>query len=308
MFNFAPVIPARSDLDWCWYLRRHGRAGDMFERALHDIGVMDPAGWAPWRRSLLTPTGAPVEVLFVAGQPDFALTTEVVDPAQDAADRLETVCRVIETLDGGLIDQSLLDVVGAAQGSGKLQYGARLGLTVNSSRFTCALFAELPENGADVARLLYRKTALAELVDGRPIMLKIDADEGMTTLSFPAQDIDLDGLNQAAGIHADAFSCPERWSQPSLISVAIDRDGALVSVVRTFRASDLFETDLKAGRYLRDAEGFDGTAYRAMVDHLPPTAGGVMAHNTISLTAARGAKARMQVSVAAPWGCMVDDM
>ena len=68
MFELAPTYPSRSDLDWCWYLRKQGAMGEAVERILHDVGVMNPSGWADWQPSTLTNTGAPVAMNFTRDQ------------------------------------------------------------------------------------------------------------------------------------------------------------------------------------------------------------------------------------------------
>ncbi len=128
MFALAPVIPSRSDLDWCWFLRRQGDAGEAFERILHNIGVMDPAGWADWKPSTLTDTGAPVSLTFTKDDNALELTTEVGDPAGDPTNRVNHVCKIMAELGANVPTAALRDVISTAQSDTKLRYGARLGL------------------------------------------------------------------------------------------------------------------------------------------------------------------------------------
>lgn len=100
MFRFAHAISSRKDLDWCWFLRGQGRVGELLERALHDIGVMEPNGWADWAPSTMTQTGAPVELTFDQDETGLRILTEVADPASDPVNRLSQVYRTMAQLGG----------------------------------------------------------------------------------------------------------------------------------------------------------------------------------------------------------------
>ncbi|WP_019955884.1 hypothetical protein [Yoonia vestfoldensis] len=114
MVSFSPAIPSRSDIGWCSFLRRLGGSGDAVERVLHDIGVMDHSGWADWRPSAMTRTGAPTEVIFTADSPALRITTEVDDPAKPPQDRMDKACRIMTDLGDTLPDSTLRDILAAA--------------------------------------------------------------------------------------------------------------------------------------------------------------------------------------------------
>ncbi len=141
MFNLAPAILPRSDLDWCRFLRSEGRVGEALERALHDIEVMVPGGWADWQPSTMTDTGAPVEMTFAANQSALSLRTEVDNPASDPSGRVAKACNLITGLGGTPPPAALRDVISAAQGAADLQFGAWLGFRAFLPKGNLALAA-----------------------------------------------------------------------------------------------------------------------------------------------------------------------
>ena len=191
MSNIAPVIPARSDIEWCWFLRRHGRAGDMIERALHDIGVMDCSGWARWQRSSLTNTGAPVAVTFSTGDEALSITTEVADPGSDPKTRFATACEAITTLGGTPPSPAFREVLSAAQGASALTYGARLGLRHDGHALQITLYAELSTAASDLSTLITQTPVGTQFEgfgpDAQPTMLAYDAQTQQVTLYCNAQ-------------------------------------------------------------------------------------------------------------------------
>ncbi len=153
MFELAPAIPPRGDVDWCWYLRRQGTAGEALERALHDIGVLQPGGWADWQPSTMTDTGAPVEMIFTPDPTELSLRTEVDDPGKDPSGRVAKACNVISRLGGAPPPTALLDVISAAQGGANLRYGAWLGLHRCPNTLGLTLYAEVPPEATDLVGL-----------------------------------------------------------------------------------------------------------------------------------------------------------
>ena len=75
MAKFTTIMSARSDLDWCWFLRRQGVDGDRIERVMHDIGVLQPGGWAHWQGGTQTPSGALASVICATRDRILRVTT-----------------------------------------------------------------------------------------------------------------------------------------------------------------------------------------------------------------------------------------
>ncbi|MEJ6403260.1 hypothetical protein [Yoonia sp. 2307UL14-13] len=319
MLNFAPIIPARSDLDWCWYLRRHGKSGEALERILHDVGVMDPGGWAAWGRSGLTQTGSPVEMVFSAGEADLALVTEVADPLEDRADRVDQVCRIIRGYGGKSPDRALRDVISAAQGAGRLNYGARLGLRHGKKGLQTALVAELPDGCTDIARLINAKRCDA-LLDGIPDeataeMLTVDGSSDAMTIHFSLPDNSPDHLGELAAlaqvspdvlaIAIDQLSKKARGSiKPTGFTYTITPGATAPILSLSFDAKTLFGTDRVATDRFKSSGGFFLTGYTALIDSLPPSVPQAMHHGRVELMARKGAAPLMSISVAAPWSCL----
>ncbi|SFR56295.1 hypothetical protein SAMN04488005_2913 [Yoonia tamlensis] len=154
MFSLAPPIATSSDREWCWFLRGFGKSGDVIERALYAIGVMDHSGWATWQHSSLTATGAPVVVRFATCERALSIITEVANPAHDPATKLATACNIITALGGIAPDQAFREVISAAQGASALTWGACLGLRHDGKQLQFTLYAELPAEAHDLSALL----------------------------------------------------------------------------------------------------------------------------------------------------------
>lgn len=322
MFNLAPAIPARSDLDWCWYLRRQGKSGEVLERVLHDIGVMDPGGWAPWGRSTLTATGAPVEMVFSAGQTDLQLVTEVADPSRDPVNRMAEVCKIMQGLGARQPSPGLRDVISAAQTAGPLAFGARLGLRHGSRGLQCQLIAELPSAAADLSKLMC-SADFDPLMDSlgdttRPTMVSFDGLTGDVTVHFEMQDATRDRL--------PALATPAQVS-PDILSLSIDgmmdspgqtplpvrqlgfsytmRDDDQPPVLTLYMsAAELFGADAVIAERIRNCGGYQLTGYTALVDNLPPALAPHTHHGRIGMTARQGSAPLLSIGVAAPWTCI----
>lgn len=317
MLNFAPIIPARSDLDWCWYLRRFGKSGEALERVLHDIGVMDPGGWAAWGRSGLTQTGSPVEMVFSAGRADLTLVTEVADPLSDRTDRVDKVCRIMRGHGGTVPDGALRDLISAAQGAGRLKYGARLGLRHGESGLQTALIADLPDGAKDIAKLIYAKRCealLDTLPDAAvPTALTVDGSNGAITIHFAIlDDVDLADLAAPAGVSPDVLRIAiDQLSHqspgaatPTGFSYTIAPNAQTPTLSVSFAAKTLFGDDAVACERFKSSGGFFLTGYTALIDSLPPSVPQAMHHGRVELMAREGAAPLMSISVAAPWSCL----
>ncbi len=326
MFNFSPAIPGRSDLDWCWYLRRHGEAGEALERVLHNIGVMDPGGWAAWGRSQLTATGAPVEMLFSSGQPDLQLTTEVADPITDPTSRVAEVCRIMRSLGAKMPPSSLRDVISAAQGTGPLRYGAWLGLRQSADGLHCTLTAELPATASDLSDLICSDDGCPSITDlgdnTKATMVSFDGTTGQVTLHFEMQNATrrcLPDLAKRAQVCPEVLSMTidsitDRPASTAALPVStlgfsytIGGAGAPPILTLSLSAIDAFGSDAKTARRIKRFDGQRLMGYGALVDNLPPMSGGQCHHGRIGLTARVNAAPQLSIGVAAPWSCLFDD-
>lgn len=310
MSDVLRVIPSRGDLDWCWYLRRLGQNGEALERVLHDIGVMQPGGWADWQPSTMTDTGAPVEMLFSANQSGLSLRTEVDDPGKTPSSRTTRVCDLMAKLGGGPPPAALRDVICAAQSAADLRFGAWLGLTQSAHRLDMTLYAELPGDVLDlVGRLPVGQSmpVLETLGDHiKATMLGYDALCDATTLFFetalephdiipqlvvPAQVSPVPLLRHLGGLQQLGFS----------YTFGADRSHPLLTL--HISAKDLFGTDALAAEQVRARLGDPVGAYAVLVDELAPTSRGRIQHGEIGLKARKEADPHFAISVAAPWVC-----
>ncbi len=323
MFNFAPAIPARSDVDWCWYLRRQGKSGEALERILHDIGVMDPGGWAAWGRSGLTTTGSPVEMLFTAGQTDLQMVTEVANPQSDASNRVAAVSKIMHGRGGKPLPAGLRDVISAAQTAGGLTYGARLGLRHGKSGLQCQLLAELPAAATDLSGLIY-DAAIAPTIDklgsdARACMVSYDSASGDVALHFKLKD--------AEPQHLGLLAEPAQVS-PDILAMAMDGlaetaanelPAKQVEFSYRMRGNDqppvlalsmcsaaVFGSDANIAKGIKAIGGYQLTGYTSLVDNLPPASVSGTHHGKIGMTARQGAAPLLSIGVAAPWACMFD--
>ncbi len=317
MFHLAPAIPPRRDLDWCWYLRRIGRTGEALERVLHDIGVMQPGGWADWQPSQMTDTGAPVEMMFSTGQLALSLRTEVDNPGTDPGTRMDKVCNLIKSLGGTPPPLALRDVISAAQGSGDLCFGAWLGLHRCERDLRTSLFAEIPQTAADIAPLLASQKATAVLHDlgdaTRITMVEYTAATGDTAIhgqSATALDVVVPQLAQVAGVSADALlreigmmrcndrelvDAPQTWG----FSLT-ERATGLPALTLYLSAKAMFDTDAEITQRVKTYPGNHIMAYTALTDQLPPAPHGKTHHGQIGLLAGADHRPLLSIGVAAP--------
>ncbi len=324
MFNFAPAIPARSDVDWCWYLRRQGKPGEVLERILHDIGVMDPGGWAAWAPSSLTTTGSPVEMIFQAGQTDLQMVTEVANPQDDPTNRVALVNKIMQGRGGRQLPGALRDVISAAQSAGGLTYGARLGLRHGKAGLQCQLLAELPAAATDLSGLIGDAAIAAAMErlgdNARASMVSFDGGSGDVTLHFD--------MNNATRDDLAVLAEPAKVS-PEILAMAMDglsgatdsRDLPTRKLGISYRMRDgnhrpeltlsmcsatIFGSDADIAKGIKASGGYQLTGYAALVDNLPPASVPGTHHGKIGMTARQGAAPQLSIGVAAPWTCIFD--
>lgn len=321
MSMFSTVISSRSDLDWCWYLRKHGAVGEKLERVLHDVGVLQPGGWAPWSTSTLTDTGAPIEMIFSPNNNVMSLRTEVDNPSADPEGRVARVCDNIANLGQRPPPAGLREVISAAQSDSKLRFGAWLGLSICETHQNAMLYAEFPAQAADLARLVSSTdvtNCLRDLGTGARVhMLAFDCASGETTLYFEAaQDpaAILPMLAAAAGVPVAPLqtsvdnmlalgrsnACPP----PNFgFSFTMPSNGAAPRLTLQFLAKNIFASDAVMTRMVRDYPGDHQATYAALADMLLPAPEGRMHHGTISLAARSEGCPQLSIGVAAPWVC-----
>lgn len=321
MFNFAPAIPSRSDLDWCWYLRREGPSGEALERVLHDIGVMQPGGWADWQSSTMTQTGAPVEMIFKDDDSALSLRTEIDDPALDPTARFAKVCTLIGALGGTPPPVALRDIIGAAQTGSDLRFGAWLGLRRCADKLGASVLAEFPAEASDLVGLVASgpvMAALRRLGDGiRISMIGYDGQNGDITLhcettKAPAFVVPvlaktahvlalpllrrIDEMVREGGVHTHK---PEKWG----FSLTLHKKNIPPTLTLLFSGKALFQTDALISSHLNGVGGKHLETYTALTDHLLPAPRGKTHHGQIGLRARSTQAPLLSVSVAAPWIC-----
>lgn len=321
MFEFAPALPARRDLDWCWYLRRQGQEGEALERVLHDIGVMHPGGWADWSPSTLTVTGAPVEMQLAEHRDGLALLTEVADPASDPATRVSRVSQIMGELGGTAPGTPLRDSLSAAQGAGALRYGAWLGLRQHGRSLQTRLFAELPDDAQDLTRL-FCPSDMATVIDRcathvRARVLSVDGSTGETALYFTCQNPKETTLATLAALaHVSDRVLSAALAELTRNALQTRRLGfsltmkpkgtapvlALhIPVVSLRRANDH-----QLGQWLRGHLTSSINGYAGLLDALQSAGADRTHHRSISLTARPAATPALGISVAAPWSCPLE--
>lgn len=321
MSDRAPIISSRSDVDWCWYLRNNGPQGEALERALHDIGVLQPDGWASWQNSVMTDTGAPTEVFFSADQTTMSLCTEVDDPAKNPSDRLATACAKITLLGGKLPPLAIRDVIAAAQSVGSLQYGAWLGLHQKKDALGLTLLAEIPEDASDLTGLLI-PPVLAPLlgsVGDAVCLTKVGCrtDTNETTLYFETQLAPDEIVLQLCDI-------AQTSAEPLLRNIIdmLDTGSLNAQLPKTFGfsfrmhpssdvptltlyvdAKAFFETDEVIENRVRAFPGDHVASYSALAERLLPAPNGLTHHGKIGLQARGDSWPLLSIGVAAPWIC-----
>lgn len=326
MFELAPAIPSRSDLDWCWYLRRQGRIGEALERALHDIGVMHPSGWADWQSSLMTDTGAPVEMQFTANQPGLSLRTEVDDPGKDPSGRVAKACAVITELGGNPPPAAIRDVISAAQGAADLRFGAWLGLHQYADRLGMTLYAEIPPAASDLTSLLSNaaiKPTLQALGDAVSLtIIGYHTDTGEITLFFETEHAPEDVIPQLVGpakVSAepllrninemlDAGVEGARPLKKLGFSYTIHKDDSAPTLALQVSSKALFGLDDVIEQRVRNYPGDHVKAYAGLADQLAPAPSGLTNHGMVGLHPRGDRYPLLSIGVAAPWFCPFDTM
>ena len=322
MFSLAPVIPSRSDIDWCWFLRRQGREGDALERILHNLGVMNPGGWADWAPSTMTATGAPVEMQLSEVDTGLSLLTEVADPASDPASRVTRACQIMSELGGAGPNTALRDVLSAAQGAGRLQFGAWLGLRQSGRNLHTRLFAELPADATDLTGLLW-SPGIGQAIEAcggraRATMLAHDGITGLSSVYFHADKPDLAPLAALANVSDTTLAMAlarlaDRPGETTLplrqlgFSFAMQAGGKPPVLTLHLTAAELRATDDQIAARLLSGGAAPLPGYAALLDALPTAPTGQTHHRLISLTARPGAAPSLSVGVAAPWACPYAD-
>ena len=322
MFEFAPALPARRDVDWCWYLRRQGREGEALERALHDIGVMHPGGWADWAPSALTTTGAPVEMQLAEQRGGLALVTEVADPASDPDTRVARVCQIMVDFGGTAPGPAFRDGLSAAQGAGALRYGAWLGLRQRGRDLQTRLFAELPDDAHDLTRL-FCPPEIASVIDRcatdvRARILSVDGSTGETALYFTcrratqatlaelatlAQVSDSVLIRALAGLVGKSAHGALPLSRFGF-SLTMNAGGAVSLLQLHVPVAALRRgNDHQIAAWLKTCLKSPVNGYPDLLDALQSVGSDRTHHRLISLTARSAAPPSLTISVAAPWSC-----
>ncbi|MEO1639433.1 MAG: hypothetical protein AAFU41_09335 [Pseudomonadota bacterium] len=320
MFELTAPIPSRSDLDWCWYLRRHGKTGEALERVLHDIGVLQPGGWANWQPSSITDTGAPVEMQFTEDQSALWLWTEVDDPASDPITRLSKALQVITAIGATPPSLALRDVIAAAQSDGPLSFGARLGLKQTATSLGVTLFAEVTDTAADLTTLLAtgvmppaqdaatRMTMLGYCLGTQTVTLYYDTEAALKTV--------LAQLTAIAGVPVEPLH-----AQIDHMMAAAHPDGTLGKLRYALRytpghkrpeltvflsAKSAFLNDAAITREVRNFPGAHMPGYEALIDMHVPAPRGQSLHGDVGFQAQVDGRPRLSIAVAAPWHCPIE--
>lgn len=326
MFALAPAYPSRTDLDWCWFLRKQGAKGDAVERILHDIGVMNPGGWADWQPSTLTNTGAPVTVNFNQDDCALELTMDIADPGSDPTHRISDVCKIMKRLGGTPPSAALRDVISAAQSDAQLRYGARLGIRQSDTKLQTVLYAELPAAAGDLSSLMSSAKVgpvLEDLGDqAHTTMLGYDGTTGQVTQYWVIDGADqtvLPKLCVPANVEAGRLSAAidkltdstRHKALPNSklgFSYATTPNGTPPELALYLSAQRLFGTDAAAERYVR-SNGVERMAgYSNLMESLGPASIGQTHHGMVEITARDGADPTLTISVAAASHCPFEMM
>lgn len=319
MLRFARAIPTRKDLDWCWYLRRQDRAGDMIERALHDIGVMEPNGWADWAPSALTQTGAPVELTFAEGETGLCVQTEIADPASDPVDRFAQTCRTMTKLGGTPPSAALRDVISAAQSTDDLLYGARIGLRTRGHALQTQIYAELPDAATDLVNLMW-PAEIGDLTENCGAgtcakMLCLDGTSGRQIMHFTAPNATASILAPLAAIAQ--LSEPVITDAIARVLGATDvfpiRQLSFSFAMQDYRkppvltlylsAAELFGTDSAITANITERCTKPLPRYAGLIETLPRPFRGQTHHGMIGTTIHPDRAPSLSVNVAAPSFC-----
>jgi len=321
MSKFSNVISSRSDLDWCWYLRRNGAVGERMERVLHDVGVLQPGGWASWANSSLTDTGAPAQVIVSPNCDAMSLQTEVADPASDRKTRVARVCKIIADLGHKSPPNAIREVISAGQSDHHLNYGAWLGLRMSKTKQAAILIAEMPTQATDLTGLVTSDAVTASLrMFGKAVevqKLAYDGATGETTIfcqttqdhngmiadlakvaGMPAAPLQLSVENMFAAGRPDLDR-----SKPWGFSLSMPKGGGTPGLALQFAAKDIFASDAKVSKMVRTHPGDHHAAYTTLDEILLPAPKGQMHHGTIGLIARHSGSPALSIAVAAPWAC-----
>ncbi|MDO6591283.1 hypothetical protein DS901_00545 [Loktanella sp. D2R18] len=290
MFTLAPANPARSDLEWCWFLRGFGKAGDAIERALYKIGVMDHTGWARWQHSALTETGAPVAVQFSTHDQALSVITEVENPAQDPKMRLSTACKMITALGGEAPETPFREVISAAQGSSPLTFGARLGLRHDNNALHLTLYVELPEGASDMSGLLSHSLIGADHA----------ANQNVTMLAYDVQTK-----------HVTLFSIPDTETLTQLPAVcarkqpvATRRKLGTEDTAYKVTQNDISSADTEILAQLTSLKQRVHQRHACLIDHLQTTVPNATFRGDIWISEQADGETALSIDIAAPWiGC-----
>lgn len=298
----------------------------MLERALHDIGVMQPGGWADWQPSTMTDTGAPVEMQFTADETGLSLRTEVDDPGNDPSSRVAKACMMITRLGGTPPPAALRDVISAAQSAADLQFGAWLGLHQSSQNLGIALYAEIPSAASDLTSLLsnaHIKPTLRTLGDTVGLtMVRYCTDSGEITLFFEtdaAPETLIPKLVEPSHVSAaplllninemlDAGADGARPLKKLGFSYTLHDDDRAPTLALQVSAKALFASDAVIEQRVRHYPGDHVTAYAALADQLLPAPKGKTNHGLIHLHPRGDRYPMLSIGVAAPWICPFETM
>lgn len=321
MSKFSNVISSRSDLDWCWYLRRNGAVGERMERVLHDVGVLQPGGWARWANSTLTDTGAPAQVIVSPHCDAMSLQTEVADPASDRKTRVARVCKIIADLGHRPPPNAIREVISAGQSDHPLRYGAWLGLRMSKMSQAAILIAEMPAQAIDLTGLVASDAVAACLrAFGKAVdvqKLSYDSATGETTIYCQTTQ-DHNGLIAELAKVAGMPAAPLQLSvenmfaagRPDLdrrapwgFSLSMPKGDSAPKLALQFTAKDIFASDVKVSKMVRGHPGDHHAAYTALNEILLPAPAGQMHHGTIGLIACHSGSPALSIAVAAPWAC-----
>lgn len=314
MSTFTTVIPPRGDLDWCWFLRKHGVVGEVLERALHDIGVLHPGGWADWTPSTMTGTGAPIEMCFNADPTTLCLRTEVDNPGVDPLLRLAKANALAHHFGQVSMPAALREVIAMAQITAPLQFGAWLGLESRADHLGCTLYAELPAHARDLTGLLAPHRATDALIgmgdDIRLRMVGYDCTTGQVSLFGVTDSGGVNIVSELAQIAGVPFA-PLQYSLAQLRSpdvtaelgfcLTLGESAARPDLSVQFAAQDLIGDDQAIKKAICAYPGDHHAQYASLADIVSTAPDVAAMHGAISLRACHDALAHMSVRLAAPW-------
>lgn len=321
MSSFSDVIAARSDLDFCWYLRKHGSVGENLERVLHNVGVLQPGGWANWQDSTMTDTGALLEMMFRQDCTVMSLRTEVGDPGADLTTRVAKVCAIMQDLGHQPPPAAFRDVISAAQGDAQLRFGAWLGLNMCDNRQSATLYADLPDGAADLTGLLASPAvtrAIADMGDSTHVDMATYTSMPESTAVFCTTTLDpakaIPPLAALASVPAapllrqidamlDAGQASARPLSAFRFSLTTMASGGKPILNIHLSTKHIFGFDSWIGHMVRTYPGEHHAAYTGLADMLLPLPNGLTHHGEVSLTPNGDNRPDLSVNVAAPWVC-----